>query len=238
MPADKDVLIALRDVCLAYERGAQPIGVLENVSLSITRGETCAIVGRSGSGKTTLMNVLGLLDRPTSGSYRFKDLETARAAPDRLAVIRNRDIGFVFQAFNLLPRLTALDNVALPLFYRGMGRRERRARALEQLRSVGLADRAQHRPAELSGGQCQRVAIARALITDPALILADEPTGNLDRLATEEILQLLFELNARAGITLVTVTHDLSIAARCDRQIEVREGGVHEASAKAEAVDA
>lgn len=196
-------------------------------------GESCAIVGASGSGKSTLLNILGLLDRPDSGAYRFAEHDIFSVDGDRLAAIRNRLIGFVFQSFNLLPRLNALDNVALPLSYRGMPRREALERAEAMLARVGLAERAGHRPADLSGGQRQRVAIARALVGEPALILADEPTGNLDASTAKEVLELLLTLNRERQVTLVVVTHDPSLAARLGRQLTVRHGEVHEDLAEA-----
>jgi putative ABC transport system ATP-binding protein len=223
-----DLLIDLRNVFQFYERGLEKVPVLENSSLQIRQGESCAIVGKSGSGKTTLMNILGLLDRPTAGDYLLNGVSTQTMSPDELAHVRNHQIGFIFQSFNLIPRLNALDNVALPLFYRGVAKQQSRMIALEQLKSVGLEDRALHRPAELSGGQRQRVAIARALVTAPSLILADEPTGNLDDEAAEDILSLLLELNVRSNVALVIVTHSSSIANRCERQIEVANGCLQE----------
>jgi putative ABC transport system ATP-binding protein len=202
--------------------------VLSNVNLQISRGETCALVGASGSGKSTLLNILGLLESPASGQLIFAGQDLQQATADQLAYRRNRDIGFVFQAFNLLPRLTALDNVALPLSYRGLSRQQARVCALEQLAQIGLADRASHKPADLSGGQRQRVAIARALIGQPMLILADEPTGNLDSHSANQIMTLLLELNRQQGVTLVMVTHDTGLAARFDRQIRVVDGTLQE----------
>jgi putative ABC transport system ATP-binding protein len=221
-------MLMLRDINQSYRRGAQIVPVLSHVNLLISRGETCALVGASGSGKSTLLNILGLLEAPASGQLMFAGQDLQRATPDQLAHRRNRDIGFVFQAFNLLPRLSALDNVALPLSYRGLSRQQARLRALEQLALVGLADRANHRPADLSGGQRQRVAIARALVGQPRLILADEPTGNLDSHTANEIMALLLELNRQQGVTLVMVTHDTALAARLDRQIRVVDGALHE----------
>ncbi|VFT51608.1 ABC transporter ATP-binding protein [Pseudomonas aeruginosa] len=213
--------------------GGQPLQILKDVCLDIFPGESCAIVGASGSGKSTLLNILGLLDRPDSGAYRFAEHDIFSVDGDRLAAIRNRLIGFVFQSFNLLPRLNALDNVALPLSYRGMPRREALERAEAMLARVGLAERAGHRPADLSGGQRQRVAIARALVGEPALILADEPTGNLDASTAKEVLELLLTLNRERQVTLVVVTHDPSLAARLGRQLTVRHGEVHEDLAEA-----
>ncbi|MCJ2126314.1 ABC transporter ATP-binding protein [Methylobacterium sp. J-077] len=183
-------------------------------------------MGASGSGKTTLMNLIGLLDRPSHGEIHLDGVPTAYLRDDDLAVLRNRRIGFVFQAFHLLPRLPALDNVALPLLYRGLGKRLRRARAAEALHKVGLADRASHRPDELSGGQRQRVAIARALVGGPTLLLADEPTGNLDSRAADDIMALFLALNRDLGVTILIVTHDPAVAARCPRRIVMRDGRV------------
>ncbi|GJN52136.1 ABC transporter ATP-binding protein [Pseudomonas tohonis] len=219
-------LIRLRDIDKRYRLAEQELRILGGVSLEIARGESCAILGSSGSGKSTLLNILGLLDLPTSGFYHLAGHDVFTASPDDLAALRNRLIGFVFQSFNLLPRLSALDNVALPLSYRGVALRESRERAHAMLERVGLAARAGHLPADLSGGQRQRVAIARALVGEPALILADEPTGNLDAATAEDIMQLLLELNRASGVTLVIVTHDPGIAARLERRIRVREGRV------------
>lgn len=221
-------LIALQGVCHHYCKDGVEVPVLRDVSLHIHRGETCAIRGASGAGKSTLLNILGLLDRPSGGRFRFAGRDMLSASPDDLAGMRNREIGFVFQAFNLLPRLTALDNVALPLLYRGVGRCTARGLAMTQLERLGLADRALHRPADLSGGQLQRVAIGRALVGEPSLVLADEPTGNLDHDTAEEIVQLLLELNCAAGVTLVTVTHDKALATRFGRQMEVKDGILRE----------
>lgn len=226
-------LISLRGIGKGYLLGGQPLQILKDVCLDIFPGESCAIVGASGSGKSTLLNILGLLDRPDSGAYRFAEHDIFSVDGDRLAAIRNRLIGFVFQSFNLLPRLNALDNVALPLSYRGMPRREALERAEAMLARVGLAERAGHRPADLSGGQRQRVAIARALVGEPALILADEPTGNLDASTAKEVLELLLTLNRERQVTLVVVTHDPSLAARLGRQLTVRHGEVHEDLAEA-----
>ncbi len=223
-------LMTLEGVSQSYRIGDRVIPVLRNISLSLWRGGTCALLGASGSGKSTLLNILGLLDRPTSGRFHFAGQDMLNASMDELAAIRNREIGFVFQAFNLLPQLSALDNVALPLTYRGASRSEAHAHALDQMQRVGLADHAMHRPAELSGGQCQRVAIARALIGDPSVILADEPTGNLDSTTATDVMDLLLALNREQGVTLVVVTHDPSVAKQLNRQIEVFDGKVHEAS--------
>ncbi|WP_431823575.1 ABC transporter ATP-binding protein [Burkholderia sp. F1] len=226
--ADSDALIQLENVGRTYRMGGQLVVALRNVSLTIRRGERCALVGASGSGKTTLLNILGLLDRPSSGSFLLGGADILQAGHDDLSRIRNREIGFVFQSFNLLPRLTALDNVALPLSYRGLARGAAREAAMERLAQVGLADRAGHRPADLSGGQRQRVAIARALIGNPSIILADEPTGNLDAATAGDIMALLLSLNEEHGVTLVMVTHDATLAGRFRRRIEVRSGAIHE----------
>lgn len=217
-------MIVLRNVTHTYETGSSRVKVLTDASLNVARGESCAIVGESGSGKSTLLHILGLLDRPQTGYFELNGYDVGSASLDQLAHIRNREIGFVFQSFNLLSHLSSLDNVALPLFYRGVDREAARRTALTQLRRVGLADRVRHVPADLSGGQRQRVAIARALVGDPSLLLADEPTGNLDSSSATAILNLLLELNQQTGLTLIIVTHDESIARRCSRRIEVRDG--------------
>jgi putative ABC transport system ATP-binding protein len=216
-------LIVARDLRRHYVVGSEVVHALDGVSFSIARGEWVAIVGQSGSGKSTLMNLVGCLDTPTSGTYLLNGADVRTLPDDALADLRNREIGFVFQTFQLLPRATALANVELPLVYRGVPRAERRARAEEALRSVGLAGRMHHRPNELSGGQRQRVAIARALVGDPSLLLADEPTGNLDTATGEEIMRLFGELHAR-GHTLVLVTHEPRLAARCPRALKLSDG--------------
>ncbi|ERO60070.1 ABC transporter ATP-binding protein [Pseudomonas piscis] len=221
-------MISLQGIGKSYRLAEQPLHILKNVSLSIDAGESCAILGASGSGKSTLLNILGLLDLPDSGDYRFAGHDIFRASPDQLAAIRNRQIGFVFQSFNLLPRLSALDNVALPLSYRGVARRESLERAMYVLDQVGLGQRADHRPADLSGGQRQRVAIARALVGEPSVILADEPTGNLDSHTARDIMDLLLSLNRERQVTLIIVTHDPGIAQRLERQIRVNNGVVQE----------
>jgi len=233
--ADVPELLALQDISQCYRRGQQVVSVLKQVNLIIKRRQTCALVGASGSGKSTLLNILGLLEMPSSGRLDFAGQNMRDASSDQLAHIRNREIGFVFQAFNLLPRLTAVDNVALPLSYRGLSRHEARLRALEQLEHVGLADRASYTPADLSGGQRQRVAIARALVGRPALILADEPTGNLDGGTANDIMALMLGLNRQQGVTLVMVTHDSALAKRFDRQIQVIDGQLHEVAVHAPA---
>jgi len=222
-------LICLEGVTHAYATGASTHAVLHDVSLAIPAGQSCAIVGASGSGKSTLLNLIGLLDEPSTGRIVLDGMDMSRADPTVRAMARNRIIGFVFQSFNLLPRLDALDNVALPLLYRGVPRPTARQAAQAQLARLGLADRSHHRPADLSGGQRQRVAIARALVGEPALLLADEPTGNLDSQTAQDIIGLLLSLNREYGTTLVVVTHDKGIADRMARRIQVRDGRISEA---------
>jgi len=205
--------------------GTTEVRALRGVTLSIRDGEMAAIMGPSGSGKSTLMHILGCLDKPTSGSYTLDGAEVSRLSDDQLAVVRNRKIGFVFQGFNLLSRLDAVSNVELPLLYGGAN--NRRKRAMEALQRVGLADRARHRPSEMSGGQQQRVAIARAIVTDPAVIMADEPTGNLDTTTSAEIMHIFLELNVKEGITVVLVTHENDIAQYAERIITLRDGLVN-----------
>jgi len=221
-------LFELHNVYQHYEHKRSNVCVLDKIDFILRRGDTCAITGASGSGKSTLLNILGLLERPASGRVMFAGHDAMRACPDTLAHWRNRHMGFVFQAFNLLPRLSALDNVALPLMYRNERRSVARERAARQLHAVGLSDRALHLPADLSGGQRQRVAIARALVGRPSLILADEPTGNLDQQCADDIMDLLLDLNRRHQVTLVTVTHDTRLALRFARQIEVAGGQLRE----------
>lgn len=216
-------MIEIRDLTKVYVMGDQRLFALAGVSLDIARGEHIAIIGPSGSGKSTLMNILGGLDRPTSGSYRFENEEVAGFDDDQLADFRRRRIGFVFQSFQLLPRLTALQNVELPMIYAGRAPPERRARAAELLERVGLGARIGHRPTELSGGQQQRVAIARALANAPDLLLADEPTGALDTQTSKDVLSLFADLN-RDGLTLVLVTHDPEVAAQAHRRVSFRDG--------------
>ncbi|MGD0471691.1 MAG: ABC transporter ATP-binding protein [Candidatus Velthaea sp.] len=216
-------VIALTGVTKTYVLGDIEVHALRGVSFRIASGEYVAIMGPSGSGKSTLMNTLGCLDRPTTGRYELDGIDVGTLTDDALAAIRLKKLGFVFQGFNLLARTSALKNVALPLFYAGTSLRSRNAAAAEQLREVGLGDRLDHKPSELSGGQQQRVAIARALVNDPAVLLADEPTGNLDSQTSEEIMALFEQLN-RAGRTIIMVTHDEDIAAHAKRVIRVRDG--------------
>jgi putative ABC transport system ATP-binding protein len=218
-------MIEVNDLTKIYRLGSVEVPALQGVSFRLERGEVVAIMGQSGSGKSTLMNILGCLDLPTSGQYLLEGKNIAGMNDDELAAIRNQKIGFIFQMFNLLPRITVRRNAELPLLYNGgKSEREIRQRAETILESVGLGDRMDHRPTELSGGQQQRVAIARALINEPALILADEPTGNLDSRTGEEIMNLLLGLNKERGLTLVIVTHDPTIASRTQRVIRLRDG--------------
>ena len=217
--------IALKGIKKLYRMGDQEVAALAGIDLVIHQGEFAALMGPSGSGKSTLMNILGCLDRPTTGSYKLDGEEVAHLSDDKLAVTRNKKIGFVFQNFNLLSRISALENVALPLVYAGVGGKERKERALHYLDSVGLADRADHQPNELSGGQRQRVAIARALVNDPHIIMADEPTGNLDTKSTKEIMEI-FERMHSLGRTIILVTHEPEIAACASRQLLVRDGRI------------
>jgi putative ABC transport system ATP-binding protein len=217
-------LIRLEKISRRYQMGAETVHALREVSLEIQRGEYVAIMGPSGSGKSTLMNLIGCLDTPTAGQYELNGIQVSEMDDNRLAEVRNKEIGFVFQTFNLLPRSDALRNVELPLIYSGLPSDERRRVALEALASVGLGDRIHHRPNELSGGQRQRVAVARALVNRPSILLADEPTGNLDGATGQHVLELLLELNRVEGATLVLVTHDASLANHADRVITLRDG--------------
>lgn len=218
-------LIELIDITKTFQVGNLKVEALRGIDLKIETNEFVAVVGASGSGKSTMMSILGCLDWPTTGSYLLKSRDVAKMSAFDLAIVRNREIGFIFQSFNLLPRSTALANVMLPLIYRGIRRREASERASDALARVGLANRLDHLPSELSGGQRQRVAVARALCTEPALVLADEPTGNLDSATATEIISLFAELH-REGSTVVIVTHDPNVAGRCDRQIVLRDGMV------------
>jgi putative ABC transport system ATP-binding protein len=218
-------IIRIRDLAREYRMGDELIHALEGVTLDIRRNEYVAIMGPSGSGKSTMMNLLGCLDTPTSGEYWLNGEEVSRLSDDALARVRNREIGFVFQTFNLLPRATALHNVELPLVYAGLRGGDRRERAVGALEQVGLGHRLDHRPNELSGGQRQRVAIARALVNQPSILLADEPTGNLDSVTSEEIMRVFADLHA-AGQTVIMVTHEADIAAHAERVIVLRDGRV------------
>jgi putative ABC transport system ATP-binding protein len=216
-------MIEIRGLVKDYQLGAQAVRALAGIDLVIARNEYVAIMGPSGSGKSTLMNLIGCLDTPTSGSYMLNGQDVGRMDDDELAMIRNREIGFVFQTFNLLPRQSAAQNVELPLIYAGMSAARRRERVARAIGAVSLADRAHHRPNELSGGQRQRVAIARALVNEPSIILADEPTGNLDSRTGEEIMQIFGNLHA-AGNTIIMVTHEADIARHCHRVVRLRDG--------------
>ena len=218
-------LIQVENITRVFHVGGEEVRALRGVSFGINRGEWVAIIGQSGSGKSTMMNVLGCLDTPSSGRYMLNGKDVSRMSDDELAVIRNVEIGFIFQTFQLLPKETALANVELPLVYRGVSAKERRARATAALEKVQLTHRMHHRPNELSGGQRQRVAIARALVSEPSMLLADEPTGNLDSATGEEIVRLFEQLH-KAGHTLVLVTHEPKLAARCPRAIRLSDGEI------------
>ena len=220
-------LIELRNLGKIYDLGEVKVTALQKVTLDIAQGEFVALIGPSGSGKSTLMNTLGCLDRPTRGSYRLAGVEVGGMSKDSLARLRNKQIGFVFQNFNLLSRTTALENVEIPMLYdAGTSRRQRRKRAKELLARVGLSDRLDHKPNQLSGGQQQRVAIARALVNRPSILLCDEPTGNLDTRTSREIMAFFGELNKTEGLTIILVTHDLEIARQANRAIVLVDGGV------------
>ena len=216
-------ILKLTDICKDYVQGKEPVRVLKNVNLTVEKGDYLAIMGPSGSGKTTLMNLIGCLDVPTSGAYRLEDRDLKDLSDDELADIRNKYIGFVFQSFHLLPKMDALDNVALPLLYAGVPLKERRARAEEALRAVDLGERLHFFPNQLSGGQCQRVAIARAMVTKPALLLADEPTGALDTKSGNQIMEIFRQLS-RDGMTIIMITHEESIAQCADKIYYILDG--------------
>ncbi|MBA5869182.1 MAG: ATP-binding cassette domain-containing protein [Nitrospira sp. CR2.1] len=219
-------LIVCQDVWKVYRVGDVEVQALRGINLTIDRGEFVAVMGTSGSGKSTLMNLLGCLDQPTRGRYELDGMDVASARPDLLAELRNRQIGFVFQNFNLIPRTSALENAQLPLFYRGVSIKEQRRQAAAALQRVGLAGREQHYPSQLSGGQQQRVAIARALVGAPAILFADEPTGNLDTASSREIMGILEELNRKDGITIILVTHEPDIAAYASRELIMKDGQI------------
>ncbi len=220
-------LIEMRGICKWYTTGEQTVKALDDVNLTVEGGEMAAILGRSGSGKSTLMNLLGCLDTPTRGSYRLAGQSVSSMTEGQLSAVRNRTVGFIFQSFHLLPQLTALENVELPLIYRGMSEKKRRQLAQDNLRRVGLGERMDHRPSELSGGQQQRVAIARALAGSPPMLLADEPTGNLDSAAGRDIMSLLHELHD-GGTTVIIITHDPAIGAACPRRLTMADGRLSE----------
>lgn len=217
------MILEMHDICKDYPMGKSVNHILKHIDLEVEEGEYLAIMGPSGSGKTTLMNLIGCLDVPTSGSYLLNGQDITKCSPKQLAEVRNKELGFVFQSFNLLPKLTAVENVALPLLYGGVKKAERRERARAALEMVGLGDRIDHRPDQLSGGQCQRVAIARAMVGGPKLLLADEPTGALDTRSGEQIMELFAQLNAE-GVTIVMITHELEIAQHAQRIVTIRDG--------------
>lgn len=219
-------LIVCEDLWKIYRVGDVEVQALRGINLTIDRGEFVAVMGTSGSGKSTLMNILGCLDQPTRGRYELDGLDVAAAKPDLLAELRNRQIGFVFQSFNLIPRTSALENAQLPLFYRGISIKEQRTQAAAALQRVGLSGREQHYPTQLSGGQQQRVAIARALVGAPSILFADEPTGNLDTASSREIMNILDQLNREDGITIVLVTHESDIAAYASRELVMKDGQI------------
>ena len=220
-------MIELKNVCKSFKLGDQVVKALDNINFSVKKGEFVAIIGPSGSGKSTMMNILGLLDVADSGEYLLDDLSIKEASDSTLADIRNKKIGFIFQSFNLLPKMNALENVQVPLMYRGIGKKESQKKAYEYLEKVGLKGRERHMPSQLSGGQQQRVAIARALIGDPEIILADEPTGALDSKTGHEVMELLQELN-REGQTIILITHDINVANKAKRILKMMDGKLEE----------
>jgi len=235
MSAEPAEVIRLEGITKSFKIGVLDMTILKGIDLTIAKGECTAIIGTSGGGKSTLMNIIGLLDEPSSGRYVLEGENVLNIDDDRLSEIRAQKIGFVFQQFNLLPRLTAVENVALPLVYRGFSKRDGEATAMRLLEKVGMKDRAWHKPTELSGGQQQRVAVARALVANPSLILADEPTGALDTRVGQEIMDLFLQLNRDDGITVVIITHDLKIAAQCQRQVRIKDGLIMDESEAAAA---
>ena len=220
-------MLQLVDICKSYQVGPTELKVLKGISLTIEKGELLSIIGPSGSGKSTLMNIIGLLEQPTSGSYFIDGAKIAYDDDRILSDIRNRTIGFVFQQYHLLPRLNALDNVGIPLVYRGMHEKEIRERSMDFLKKVEVEGRSDHKPNELSGGQQQRVAIARALVGNPTIVLADEPTGALDSSTSQDIMNLFKRLNEKDGITIIVITHDPKVAQQCRRQVEIRDGVIN-----------
>ena len=217
-------VIHLEDVFKTYQMGKQSQTVLHGISMTIEQGEMVALMGASGSGKSTIMNLIGLLDKPTKGQYFLNDNDVSKLSDDQMATIRNETIGFVFQQFFLLPKLSAEANVSMPLQYRGVSKKEIKERVFEILEKVGMADRSHHKPSELSGGQQQRVALARALVGEPSVILADEPTGALDTKTSDEVLELFTDLNNKEGRTLFIITHDPDVGLACKRQIDIKDG--------------
>lgn len=218
-------LIQIRDLCKIYNPGVNEVRAIDHISLTIEKGEYVAIIGQSGSGKSTLMNMLGCLDVPTGGAYYLNGQDVSHLSDDELSDIRNQEIGFIFQGFNLIPSFTAVENVELPLLYRGVGKRERHELAVKALEKVGLSERLTHKPSEMSGGQQQRVAIARAIAQAPPIILADEPTGNLDSSSSKEIIEILKALH-KEGRTVILITHDNEIAAQAKRVIRIKDGKI------------
>ena len=220
-------MIGLQDIHKSFSLGTVIVEVLTGLDLTIEKGALLAVVGQSGCGKSTLLNTIGLLDKPTSGKYHLEGRDVGKLSDDELSEIRNKKIGFVFQQFNLLARLTALDNVALPLIYRGLSESRRKKMARRMLEKVGMLDREDHRPSQLSGGQQQRVAIARALVGQPAIILADEPTGALDAQVSNDIMDLFIQLNSEEQVTIFIITHDMEVARRCHRYVRMENGAIH-----------